>query len=139
MRPLIAEVVFCAKAGAVATMAIVEMAAQIAVLENSDQDLLLIVKTPQKNAKMRNKPLTKMYIEEARKRLAQTSTCCVNARYRHIEESTSCQNAALVQEPAAPDNFNEKSICRSSKRLRHSTCAIFMPALLFFSQLGGQV
>jgi hypothetical protein len=34
-------------------MAIVEMAAHIAVLENSDQDLLLIVGTPQKNAKMR--------------------------------------------------------------------------------------
>jgi hypothetical protein len=50
-------------AGAAATMAIVDMAAQIAVLENSDQTLLLTVDAPQKTAKRRKKPLVKMYTD----------------------------------------------------------------------------
>ncbi|MBT9492853.1 MAG: hypothetical protein IV107_11015 [Paucibacter sp.] len=56
-------------AGAAATMAIVDMAAQTAVRENSAQHLLLISITPQKTANMRKKSLVKMYTLRVRKRL----------------------------------------------------------------------
>ncbi|MCV2366726.1 hypothetical protein [Roseateles oligotrophus] len=111
-------------------MAIVEMAAQTAVRENSDQHLLLIAKTPQKNADMRKKPLTKMYTEGARKRLLglQMRAIATLKKARLAKFQALCKQLENQSRASVPGQVN---VCANSLP------ANFVPALPFCFPLQG--